>query len=137
MAGRPGLIMDRPLNGSLPLLDSVGTDRQAGSMVEPPQIPLANAIRAIRAEVVDAVRASDGEELRFALGVVELELQVEAVSEAGGEAGVKFWVVSAGAKGNRKSGSTHTLRVSLTPIRVGAHGDVTTDVLVASELEER
>jgi hypothetical protein len=46
-------------------------------------------------------------------------------------------VVSVGAKGGRSSEATHTLRLSLTPVRVGAYGDQERDVLVASELEER
>ena len=40
------------------------------------QIPLASAVRAIRAQLVEAVRAGKDEEIRFALGPVELELQV-------------------------------------------------------------
>jgi hypothetical protein len=100
-------------------------------------IPLAGAIRALRSELQEAIRAGDGEELRFALGPVELELQVQAAWEGGGKAGIKFWLVSIGAKGGRSSEATHTLRVSLTPVRVGVDGDQERDVLVASELEER
>lgn len=106
-------------------------------MADPPPIPLASAIRALRAELQEAIGVGHGEELRFALGPVELELQVQAASEGGGEAAIKFWVVSIGAKGARSSEATHTLRLSLTPVRVGAYGDQERDVLVASELEER
>jgi hypothetical protein len=60
--------------------------------------------------------------LRFALGAIELELQVQAASEGVGEAAIKFWVVSVGGKGGRSSEATHTLRLSLTPVRVGAYG---------------
>lgn len=105
-------------------------------MPDPVPIPLASAIRALRAELLEAVRAGQGEELRFALGPVELELQVQAASERGGEVGIKFWLVSIGAKGGRSSEATHTLRLSLTPVRVPADGGEARDVLVASELEE-
>jgi hypothetical protein len=98
---------------------------------------LASAIRALRAELQDAISAGSGEQLRFALGAIELELQVQAASEGVGEAAVKFWVVSVGGKGGRSSEATHTLRLSLTPVRVGAYGGEDRDVLVASELEER
>jgi hypothetical protein len=81
--------------------------------------------------------AGEGEELRFALGPVELELQVEAASEGGGEAGIKFWLVSATAKGGRSSRSTHTVRLSLTPVRVDALGVQDRDVLIASDVERR
>lgn len=106
-------------------------------MPDPVPIPLASAIRALRTELQAAVRSSEGEELRFALGPVELELQVETASEGEGEAGIKFWLVSVGAKGSRSSGMTHTVRLSLTPVRVGADADEDRDVLVTSELEER
>lgn len=100
-------------------------------------IPLASAIRVLREQLQDAVRAGQGEELRFALGPVELELRVQAAHEGGGEAGIKFWLVSIGARASSSSQTTHTVRLSLTPVRVGADGDQDRDVLVASELEER
>ncbi len=117
-------------------VDCRAPDRQGGRVPDSVPIPLASAIRALRAELQEAVRASAGEELRFALGPVELELQVVAASEGAGSATVKFWLVSVGAKGNRTSQTTHTVRLSLTPVRV-AFGVEDHDVLVASELEER
>lgn len=110
---------------------------QARAVSEPTPIPLASAIRALRAELQDAMSAGAGEQLRFALGSVELELQVQAASEGAGEASIKFWVVSIGGRGGRSSEATHTLRLSLTPVRVGAGGDRDADVLVASDLEPR
>jgi hypothetical protein len=104
---------------------------------DPVPIPLASAIRVLRAELQEAVRSGAGEELRFALGPVELELQIEAASEGGGEAGIKFWLLSAGAKGSRSSQSSHTLRLTLTLVRAGTDGREHHDVLVVSELEER
>ncbi|MCA1697661.1 MAG: hypothetical protein LC790_01655 [Actinobacteria bacterium] len=105
-------------------------------MPVPTPIPLADAIRALRIELQEAVRAGENEDLRFALGTIELELEVQAECEGSLETGIKFWLVSLGAKGARSSTSTHTLRLSLTPVRVGAFADSDRDVLVASELEE-
>ena len=51
--------------------------------------------------------------------------------------GIKFWLASIGAKGSRSSSTTHTVRLSLTPVRVDAAGNEKRDVLVVSELEER
>jgi hypothetical protein len=104
---------------------------------EPAPIPLAAAVKALREELCEAVRVGEGEELRFALGPIELELQVQAGSEAGGDVGIKFWLVSVGGKTGRSSETTHTVRLSLTPVRVGAFSDRDVDVLIASELEER
>lgn len=47
------------------------------------------------------------------------------------------WLVSLGAKGSRSSATTHTVRLSLTPVRVDAAGNEQRDVLVASELGAR
>jgi hypothetical protein len=101
------------------------------------EIPLASAIRALRSEIVEAVRAAGEQDIRFALGPVELELQVQAAAEVGGEAGIKFWLVSIGARGSRSSGTTHTVKLTLTPVRVSAEAGEQRDVLVASELEQR
>lgn len=103
----------------------------------PDPIPLATAIRVLRQQLQDAVREGTGEELRFALGSVELELRVQVAHEGGGEAGIKFSLVTIGAKASSSSQATHTVRLSLTPVRVGAYGDQNRDVLVASDLEER
>lgn len=86
------------------------------------EIPLADAIQALRRELAVAVREGVGEDLQFSLGPIELELQVAVSREAGGEAGIKFWVVSIGGRGSRSSTSVHTVKLSLTPI--SASGEV-------------
>jgi hypothetical protein len=98
------------------------------------QIPLAATIRALRLELMDAVRESKGEEMRFSLGPIDLELQVEVSSSGGGEAGIRFWVVSLGAKGERSSGATQTLRLRLTPVLTSAADG---DLLVGHEQSAR
>jgi hypothetical protein len=97
---------------------------------------LASAIRALRAELVEAVRAGEGEEIRFALGPVDLELEVEPTAEGGVNGGIKFWLVSIAGKGSRSSSATHRVKLTLTPQLAGEIGG-DRDVLVASELEER
>ncbi len=86
-------------------------------------VPLASAIEALRGELVAAVQAGKGQEVRFALGSVELEFQVEVSRETGGEAGVKFWVIALGGKGTRSSGTAHTVRLSLSPVLASEAGD--------------
>jgi hypothetical protein len=101
------------------------------------EIPLAEAVRALRSELVEAVREGAGEEVRFALGPVELELALALTKEAGVEGGVRFWVVSLGGKGTRTTASTHTVRLTLTPVLVDVDGTVHTDVVVGSEVTRR
>jgi hypothetical protein len=99
-------------------------------------VPLATAIDAVRRELVVALDQGKDAEVRFALGPVELEFQVEISFEAGGEAGVRFWVVTIGGKGSRSSATTHTVKLSLTPVLAA---DVGTDrpLVVASEQIQR
>ena len=81
-----------------------------------PQIPLAKAIEALRRELAEAQREGEGQDLRFQVGPVELQLQLELSSEVGGEAGLAFWFVSIGGKGSRTSGTTHTVKLTLVPV---------------------
>jgi Trypsin-co-occurring domain 2 len=83
-------------------------------------VPLSVAVSRLREEVWAAVSAAAGEELVFTLGPIELEFQVALTDEGGGEAGVRFWVVSFGAKASRSRGETQTVRFTLTPHLAGA-----------------
>ena len=111
------------------MVESCAVSRDAS---DDAQIPLSSAIRALRRELVDAVREGEEQEVKFALGPIELELQVEVSASGGGEAGIKFWVISLGGKGERSSGRTQTVRISLTPV-LGAGGDGDRPLVVGSE----
>lgn len=75
-------------------------------------IELASVIRDLRDELETAVAAGGGEELRFELGPIELELAV-AVERSGSAGGkVRFWVVE--LSGERKMDATDTQRIKLT-----------------------
>ena len=100
-------------------------------------VPLGEAIRSLRAELLQAMQDARDEELRFALGPVELEFQLTATTEAGAGGAVRFWVIDASAKGSRANASTHTLRVTLTPVHASKVKDAGADVLVTSELRPR
>jgi Trypsin-co-occurring domain 2 len=93
---------------------------------------LRDAVEALRAELEGAIASSTGKELRFALGTVEFEVEIEITSsqEASGEVG--FWVVKAGATGSRSDSTVHRLSVTLQP-RLGGDGEV----LIADELARR
>jgi hypothetical protein len=79
------------------------------------RIPLADAIRALREELVSAVAEGEGQQVRFDLHSIELELQVQMSREVGGSAGINLWAVSLGGEGARSSSATHTVRLSLEP----------------------
>lgn len=76
---------------------------------------LADTVRALRAELYQAIKDGQDEELRFALGEIELELEVEV--SVGGEAGaeVKFGVVTIGGKGDLSKATTHKIKIKMNP----------------------
>jgi hypothetical protein len=82
-------------------------------------VGLAEAIGAVRGELVAAqfegTETPDGGVVRFAVEQVELEFIGELKHVVGGGGGVKFWVVSADAKGERSSTSGHKVKVVLRP----------------------
>ena len=84
-------------------------------MVSEPGVGLAEAIDAVRAELLAAQRSGRAEALRFSVGKVVVELGGELKTTGGGGAGVKFWVVSVDTKGERSSSATHKVSVELIP----------------------
>lgn len=87
-----------------------------------PQIGLAETIRALRGELTSAMESGAGEHLHFELGVVQLEVTLEITREGSGDAGIRFGVVSFGAKGDLKDAATHRLALSLQPVVKNASG---------------
>ena len=84
-------------------------------MADDGRIELAHAIRALRAELIRARLEGEDEGLRFRTGDIELEFEFTVEKEASADAGVRFWVVSFGAKGGVTSGRTHRVKLTLTP----------------------
>lgn len=87
----------------------------AGVRMPEPCVGLADAIRELRRELAEAMDEGQGKPVRFELGPVEMEFLLQVTKDAGGSAGVRFWVVSLGAQGNFSSGSTHRVKLALTP----------------------
>ncbi|MDQ3403786.1 MAG: hypothetical protein M3548_10380 [Actinomycetota bacterium] len=86
------------------------------------EVELSAVISQLRAELTAAIAEGEGEDLRFELGPVELELSVAIGREAGGSGKVKFWVVEAGADGKVSSTATQRVTLSLDPQRVSRPG---------------
>jgi hypothetical protein len=86
-------------------------------------LDLADAIGLLRDQVMEAQQRAEGHPLRFVMGevTVELEVELERSRELGG--GLRFGVVSADARGGRSDRSVHHVTVTLTP-RLGGGGDV-------------
>ncbi len=80
------------------------------------KIALAEMIEQLRHELQKAVRAGKDEDIRFKLGEVTLEAQVEVTKEGDAKAGVKFWVVDVGAAGKASKAVTQKIVLKLQPV---------------------
>lgn len=89
------------------------TDERAG-------LPLSDFIAALRAELRTAALAKDPE-LQFNVGPVNVEFTLMTHHEGGGSAGIRFWVVEAGASATVANESTQTVTLCLAPVT--ASGD--------------
>ncbi|MEU6677455.1 trypco2 family protein [Streptomyces sp. NPDC046925] len=81
-------------------------------------IELAEMIAQLRGELAAAMAAAQDEELRFELGPVQLEAEFAVQRSEAADGRIRFWVVEAGASGQRTASTTHRVTLSLTP-RVG------------------
>ncbi|MFB7370217.1 trypco2 family protein [Streptomyces sp. NPDC056222] len=77
------------------------------------EIQLADLLTSLRSEISRARLDAAGKDVRFRIDSIDLELQVAVEKSAEANAGMRFWVVSLGAKGAAKSAETHTVKISL------------------------
>ncbi|MFE7890660.1 trypco2 family protein [Streptomyces sp. NPDC057412] len=77
-------------------------------------IELATLLASLRSEINRARLDAAGQEVRFRINSIDLELQVAVEKSAEANAGVRFWVVSLGGRGGVKSAETHVVKLSLT-----------------------
>ena len=89
-------------------------------------VGLADAIATVRAELEQAITAGKSSALAFRAGPVEMEFQVSFSRTGTGQAGIKAWVVTVGAKGEATTAATHRPKFTMTPV----HRDDDTDALV-------
>ncbi|MEV0490511.1 trypco2 family protein [Streptomyces atratus] len=81
------------------------------------EIELADAVAAVRDELMAAAARGAGADLAFLVGPVELEFAVELRADAKAKAGFKAWVLSGEAEAAVARGRTHRVMVTLTPQR--------------------
>jgi hypothetical protein len=86
------------------------------------EIELADAVAAVRDELVHAAARGIGQPVGFLVGPIELEFTVELRQDAKAKAGFKAWVVSGDAEGGLSRGRTHRVSMTLTPVRPGGGG---------------
>jgi Trypsin-co-occurring domain 2 len=77
---------------------------------------LADTIAAVRRELGLAQAAGQGQAIQFRTGPVDLEFEVAVTRTGGGEAGVRLWVLTLGAKGELGHATTQRIKVTLQPV---------------------
>jgi hypothetical protein len=95
------------------------------------EVELAAAITALRKELVKAQLEGESESLRFRADRVELEFEFTVEKDVSADTGVRFYVVSLGAKGGVRSEKTHSVKLSLKPLTGQASPDVENPYFVA------
>jgi hypothetical protein len=80
------------------------------------EIALADAIRALRQQLGEATSEGEGQHLRFAVTSLELQLSVTMTKTGEGHAGIRFWVVDAGAKGQYEDSAVQRVTLRLLPV---------------------
>lgn len=92
------------------------------------RIELTAAIANLRTQLQEAIKAGEGEELRFAVQDIEIEFKCIAKTEDAGKIGVKFYVIKGEAGLTVGSEKVQTVKLKLKPVG---------DVLLSAEDEVR
>jgi hypothetical protein len=84
------------------------------------RIGLSDAIADLRGELTRAFEQGADESLKFEIGSVDLELEIELMVGGTAKAETKWWVVSAGAEARGERSSTHRIKLTMTPTMNGS-----------------
>ncbi|KND59469.1 hypothetical protein BVER_03231c [Candidatus Burkholderia verschuerenii] len=80
------------------------------------EVPLADAIEDLRAELMDALTRGKDSDLHFRLKPIELEMTIGITKKGEGKGSIKFWVVELGGSGSYENSATHRLKLVLEPV---------------------
>jgi len=83
---------------------------------------LAETIAALRSELATALSEGQGHQLQFRLADVDIEFQVAITRDASADGGVRFRVISFGAKGRLADEATHRIALKMQPVQVRRDG---------------
>lgn len=78
-------------------------------------IDLVDVIRDLRTQISQAQAESEGENVQFEVGPIELEMSVAVTAEVSGQAKVRFYVLEMGGGGKESEVSTQRMKITLTP----------------------
>ncbi|WP_236243263.1 trypco2 family protein [Streptomyces sp. CC228A] len=84
-------------------------------MTDTTDIELADAIAAVRDQLLEAAQRATGQPVSFEMGDIEMEFTIELRREVTGATRAKAWVVEAGTDDTRAPGRTHRVSLTLKP----------------------
>jgi Trypsin-co-occurring domain 2 len=96
------------------------------------EIELADAVAAVRSELLEAAERGIGQGVGFVVGPIEMEFSVELRSDAKSKLGFRAWVLSGEAEAGVARGRTHRVKLTLHP-KDASGGDLL--ISAASPLE--
>jgi Trypsin-co-occurring domain 2 len=100
-------------------------------------VPLADAIRALRQELHEAMQEGEADELRFELGTIELEFNAVVTTETDGKVKASFkllgWGAEAAAGAKVSDKDTQKIKLSLSPVRATDPGQPAKKVQISSK----
>lgn len=80
------------------------------------KIGLKETLEALRVELSESILVSEGKQIRFEVGEIELEFQVVVEKSQEGKGGIKFWVVEMGGGVTDKNAMVHKLKIPFKPV---------------------
>lgn len=96
-------------------------------------VPLAQAIAALRSELMTAWTDAQDKSLRFKVAAVEVTLEVAVTWTGKGAAGIKWWLLEAGGEVGREKAVTQTIKLTLDPVTLDKDGNVVNVVIDAPD----
>lgn len=79
------------------------------------KLELAEMIKGLRAQLTEAQKDGEGENVRFTVEDVELELEIAAEGKVEGGVSAKFYVLTSHFKAEKKDSAKHKLKLKLKP----------------------
>jgi len=99
------------------------------------RLPLAETIRRIRSELIQAIEQAKDEPVQFSLGEVELELKIGLTRETSVKGETKLWVLQLGGSYKTSAADVHVLKLRLTPVKRRTKPTIAGELRVSSVVE--
>ncbi len=84
--------------------------------MESQKIGLKETLEALRVELSESILVSEGKQIRFEVGEIELEFQVVVEKSQQGKGGIKFWVVDLEGGVTDKNAMVHKIKIPFKPV---------------------